>query len=64
MHHPADVASADAQSGHPFGAALALAHQGITLGVSKPVGSTQPLITLRGSLGDLNADDDQRVALC
>ena len=57
------MASADAWYGLPFGAALARAHQGITLGVSKPVGSTLPLLALLGSLGELIADDDRRVAL-
>ena len=58
------MASADAQSGHLFGAALARAHQGIGLGVSKPVGSTPPLRALRRTLKELIADDDRRVALC
>ncbi len=44
-----------------FGAALAPAHQGIALGVSKPVGSTLPLLALRGYLGELNC---QRWAAC
>ncbi len=57
------MASADARYGLPFGAALARAHQGIALGVYKPVGSTPPLLMLRGSLGELIADDDRRVAL-
>ncbi len=61
-HHPANVASADAKSGHPFGAALARTHQGIALGVSKPMGSTPPLLALRGSLREFIADDDRRVA--
>ena len=63
-HHPPDVASADAQLGHPFGAALARVHQGIALGVSRPVGSTPPLLALGGSFGELIANDDWRIALC
>ena len=43
--------------------ASALAHQGIALGVYKPVGSTPPLLAFRGSLGELIANDDRRVAL-
>ncbi len=57
------MASADAQYGLPFGVALARAHQGIALGVYKPVGSTPPLLALRGSLGELIANNDWRVAL-
>ncbi len=57
------MASADAQYGHPFGAELARAHQGIALGVYELVGSAPPLLALWGSLGGLIADDDWRVAL-
>ncbi len=57
------MASADAGYGHPFGAALARAHQGIALGVYELVGSTPLLLALRGSLGELIANDDRRVAL-
>ena len=62
-HRPSDVASTDARYGLPFGVALARAHQGIALGVYKPVGSTPPLLALRGSLGELIADNDRRIAL-
>ncbi len=58
------MALADAQSGHSFGTALVRAYQGIALGVSKPVGSTPLLLALRGSLGELFANDDWRVGLC
>ena len=58
------MVSADAQYGHPFGAVLACVHQGVALGVSKPVGSTPPLRALRRTLKELIADDDRRVALC
>ena len=61
-HHPAGVASANAQSRHSFDVVLASTHQGIALGVSKPVGPTPPLLALQGSLGELIADNDQRVA--
>ncbi len=57
------MASADAQYGLPFGAALARVHQGIALGVYELVRSTPPLLALWGSLGELIADDDRRVAL-
>ncbi len=57
------MASADAWYGLPFGAVLAHAHQGIALGVYKPVGSTLPLLVLQGSLGELMADNDWCVAL-
>ncbi len=57
------MASADAQYGLPFGAALARAHQGIALGVYKLVGSTLPLLALWGSLWELIADNDRGVAL-
>ena len=63
-HHPSNVASANAWYEHHFGAALARAHQGIALGVYKPVGSTSPLLALWGALEELIADDDRRVALC
>jgi hypothetical protein len=58
------MASADARYGLPFGAALARAHQGIALGVYELIRSTPPLLALRGSRGELIADDDWRVALC
>ena len=57
------MALADARYGLPFGAALVRVHQGIPLGVYKPVGSTLPLLPLRESLGELIADDDRPVAL-
>ena len=57
------MASADAWYGHPFGAALVRAHQGIALKVYKPVGSTPLLLALRGSWEELIADDGRRVAL-
>ncbi len=57
------MALADAWYGLLFGAALVRAHQGIALGVYKPVGSTPPLLALQGSLGELIADNDRRVAL-
>ncbi len=57
------MALADARYGHPFGVALAHAHQGIALGVYELVGSTLPLLALWGSLGELIADNDWRVAL-
>ncbi len=57
------MAWADAQYGHPFGAALVRAHQGIALGVYELIGSTPPLLALRGSLGELIADNDWHVAL-
>ena len=62
-HHPSGVASADTWYGHPFGMALAHAHQGITLRVYKPVGSTPLLIALQGSWEDLIVDDGRCVAL-
>ncbi len=49
--------------GLPFGAVLARVHQGIALGVYKLVGSTPPLLTLQGSLGELIANNYWRVAL-
>ena len=58
------MALADAWYELLFGAVLARAYQGITLGVYKPIGSTLPLLTLWGSLGELIADNDWRVALC
>ena len=51
-HQPADVALVNAKSGLLFGAALAHAHQGIALGVSRPVGSTLLLLSLRGPWGN------------
>ena len=57
------MASANARYGHPFGAALARAHQGIALGVYKLVGSTPSLLALRGSWEALITDDGRRVAL-
>jgi hypothetical protein len=57
------MALADARYGHPFGAALARVHQGIALGVYKPVGSTLPLLALQGSLEELIATNGRRVAL-
>ncbi len=56
------MASANAWYGLAFGAALARAHQGISLGVYKPVGSTPPLLALQGSMGELIANDGRRVA--
>jgi hypothetical protein len=61
-HHPSGAALADARYGHPFHAALARGHQGIALGVYKPVGSTPLLLPLWGSLGELIADDDRCVS--
>ena len=58
------MASADAWYGLPVSVALARAHQGIALGVYELVGSTLPLLVLPGSLGELIANDGQRVALC
>ena len=58
------MALANAWYGHPFGVVLAHMYQGIALGVYKPVGSTPLLLALWGSLGELIADDDRRVALC
>ena len=58
------MALADAQSGHPFGSALAHVHHGIALGVSKTVGSILLLLALRGTLSELIADNDWRAVLC
>jgi hypothetical protein len=55
------VALANARYGHPFGVALTHVHQGIALGVYKLVGSTPPLLTLRGSWEELIVDDGWRV---
>ena len=63
-HHPADVASANTQSGLPFGAVLTCAHQGIALGISGPVGPDLPRLALWGPWGNEFATDDRRVALC
>ncbi len=57
------MALADAQYGHPFGTALARAHQGIALGVYELVRSTPPLLALRGSWEELITADGRRVAL-
>ncbi len=57
------MASADARYGHPFGVALASAHQGIALGVYELVGSTPPLLVLWGSLEELIAGDNRRIVL-
>ncbi len=46
-----------------FGVALARTHQGIALGVYEPIGSTPPLLALRGSWEELIADNGWRVAL-
>ena len=42
---------------------LGRVHQGIALGVYKPVGSTLPLLALWGSREELIADDGRRLAL-
>ena len=62
-HRLSGLALADAGYGHPFGAALGRVHQGIALGVYELVGSTPPLLALRGSREELIAKDGRRVAL-
>ena len=57
------MALANAPYGFPFDVALARAHHGVALGVSKPIGSTPLLLALWGSLGELINDDDRHVAL-
>ena len=47
-----------------FGVALARAHQGIALGVYKPVGLTPLLLALRGYWEEIITNDGRRIALC
>ena len=60
--HPADVVPAYGQSGLPFGAALARAHWGISLGVCGLARTTPTRAALLGSPWQFPPFDDRWVA--
>ena len=61
LRHPADVGTADGQSGLPFGAALARAHRGIGLGVCGLARTTPTRAALPGPPWQFPRVDDRRV---
>ncbi len=51
--HPADVGESNGQAGLPYGAVLACAHRGITLGVYGLARATPPRVALGVHLGNI-----------
>jgi hypothetical protein len=60
---PADIGNANDQTGLPFGAAIACAHQGLARGVYKLASPTLPRVTLWGPWGSNIPVDDWRVVV-